>query len=1030
MHRFWGYAIEPILARANPRVIVEIGSQYGTNTKNILDFCRVHGATLHVIDPSPEFDVESWQNEHGDRLVVHLARSLDALPTIGPADVVMIDGDHNWYTVFNELRTIRSSAEQSSREFPITLLHDIEWPYGRRDGYYRPADIPSEHRKTFRRLGVEPGSSNLRSYGGLNDHLNNSVIEGGPHNGVLTAVEDFLNSEDTDLKFYSISGFHGLGVLIPGRFERENRPLMALVRSLRGNSYTRTHMNELESSRIRAEIRASENHWKLQVINSKVAERECAKVKEELNAKLAEAHRQLQGVEDTWSLKLKTANQEHEERESRLRLEMEVAAQERDQLKARLNESLEKPLGSERAGSVAPSEQGDELAEATTRADVVVCVHDALEHVQRCLESLLRHATADQRLILVDDGSGAETRGYLARFAQEHPGCVLISNDAAQGYTKAANQGLRASDAPFVVLLNSDTVVTAHWLERLLECCQSDPRIGIVGPLSNAASWQSIPEQYDASGDWAVNRLPTGWIPDQVAEVVAAASARRFPRVPFVNGFCLLIRRSVIDAIGYLDEASFPDGYGEENDYCLRAAAAGFELAVADHAYVYHAKSQSFSHERRRVLSRAGHAVLTRKHGQRRVEELIEALRADPALPEIRGRIAEHLRQQGGLSTVEQPDAFSVLFVLPAKGGGGGSHSVVQEVGGLKELGVKAHIAVEARFRTEFEQNYPELADSGDLFFYDSVDEITSYAGAFDIVVATIFHSANLVKLIVDKHPSVLPAYYVQDYEPWFLTEGSYYWKMARDSYSVLPHAVLFAKTEWLCDQVRTEHGVDVHKVSPSLDQELYFPSFARRQDEGPVRVTAMIRPSTVYRGADRTMRVLQRLKRDHGDRVAIHIFGCSDAEIAAHGLERDFDFTNEGVLLREQVADLFRRSDVFVDFSHWQAFGRSGLEAMACGCAVVVPARGGVGEYGVDRENSLIVDTSREGDCYAAVSELVRDDALRRSLRRAGVQKAAEYSIRRAAVSEATLFAAKLSEWARSARSAESAPRPEPERQ
>jgi GT2 family glycosyltransferase len=230
-----------------------------------------------------------------------------------------------------------------------------------------------------------------------------------------------------------------------------------------------------------------------------------------------------------------------------------------------------------------------------TSINVVVCIHDALDDVCRCLASLVLHTDARHRLILVDDGSARPCRDEVFSFARTHSQCTLIRNDQARGYTKAANQGLRASNAELVVLLNSDTIVTPMWLERLAECAASDPKIGVVGPLSNAAGYQSIPLRFDEDGGWALNPLPPGWGPDQVAAVLASIAPRAFPRVTFVNGFCFGIKRVVIDSIGYLDEAGFPDAYGEEDDYCLRAAAAGFELAVADHAYVYHAGSRSYA---------------------------------------------------------------------------------------------------------------------------------------------------------------------------------------------------------------------------------------------------------------------------------------------------------------------------------------------------------------------------------------------------------------------------------------------------
>lgn len=275
--------------------------------------------------------------------------------------------------------------------------------------------------------------------------------------------------------------------------------------------------------------------------------------------------------------------------------------------------------------------------------DLIVCVHDALEDVEACLESIDRCATMNFRRILIDDGSGEATRRLLADYASRDPNRVLIVNDTAEGYTRAANRGLRASTADYAILLNSDTVVTPFWMEKLLECGESAKIIGIAGPLSNAASWQSIPEVTDLSGDWAVNALPDGASPAQVAEVLVDTSERRFPRVPFLNGFCIAIKRAVIERVGLLDEETFPRGYGEEDDFCLRAAATGFECAIADHAYVYHAKSRSFGHLGRRELAREGWKKLNAKHGARQIEELTHRMRDEPTLAALRAKLAARL---------------------------------------------------------------------------------------------------------------------------------------------------------------------------------------------------------------------------------------------------------------------------------------------------------------------------------------------------------------------------------------------------
>src|SRR5438034_2108681 len=250
------------------------------------------------------------------------------------------------------------------------------------------------------------------------------------------------------------------------------------------------------------------------------------------------------------------------------------------------------------------------------KADVIVCVHNALEDVRRCLASIVEHRSPQlNMLILVNDGSDAQTASYLRQFAEDHVETLLLENPQPSGYTKAANRGLAAGEAEYAILLNSDTIVTPGWIDRLIACGESDPSIGIIGPLSNAASWQSVPERYSAKGDWAVNELPPWSSLDRVSRIFSILHAPRYPRVPLVNGFCFAIKGTVIDAIGLLDEELFPNGYGEENDYCLRAGRAGFSAAIADDCYLFHAKSRSYSHETRHKLARQSQLILRQKYG-------------------------------------------------------------------------------------------------------------------------------------------------------------------------------------------------------------------------------------------------------------------------------------------------------------------------------------------------------------------------------------------------------------------------------
>jgi GT2 family glycosyltransferase len=240
-------------------------------------------------------------------------------------------------------------------------------------------------------------------------------------------------------------------------------------------------------------------------------------------------------------------------------------------------------------------------------------------------------------VIVVDDESGPETQAFLRAFAASSDRIELLRHETRQHYCRAANSGLRCTTAAFVVLLNSDTIVSSQWVEKLLHCAQTTPRAGMVGPLSNAASWQSIPSIEGDNAQTAVNALPDGMAPGDLDRFCEETSyADLFPTVSLLNGFCLGLRREVIETVGEFDEASFPLGFGEEDDYCLRAGRAGFQLAVATHTYVHHAKSKSYTRDGRAEIVRVSSTRLREKHGSALLERAVAQSQLHPLLRRMR----------------------------------------------------------------------------------------------------------------------------------------------------------------------------------------------------------------------------------------------------------------------------------------------------------------------------------------------------------------------------------------------------------
>ncbi len=349
-----------------------------------------------------------------------------------------------------------------------------------------------------------------------------------------------------------------------------------------------------------------------------------------------------------------------------------------------------------------------------------------------------------------------------------------------------------------------------------------------------------------------------------------------------------------------------------------------------------------------------------------------------------------------------------VLFLLPFRGHGGGIHSIVQEIMGLNRLGIFAQGAVRESDLAFYRNQYPSAPYS--TFFGFSHDlQLQSHARHFDIVAGTLFTSIQRLKQICRDPSSPLPGYYIQDYEPMFYDPSDPYVEEALESYRPIPGMFYFAKTEWLCRKVAAEHGVTVHRVKPSLDTAVYHPG-TPRPDE-PFVISAMIRPQTPRRSPRETWEILRDVKRRFADRVHVIVFGSSDDDPFWQSVDRDIDFENRGVLTREEVAETLRQAHLFIDLSTYQAFGRTGLEAMACGCTAILPVNGGTTEYAEDEVNAFLCSVDEPGHVMQRITQLIEDPALRDRLQGAALKTANRYSIEKAAKSEKELFLQMLSQ-------------------
>jgi hypothetical protein len=208
MQRFVKTFVAPLLDGKRWRMVCEIGASMGEGTGILASVPQVR---VTVIDPCLDCDLGE-KFAANSRVSVKKGTSLEILPKLdGVFDCILIDGDHNWYTVYQELKVI--FHRHLLRPGGVVFFHDVDWPWGRRDMYYRPEVIPPEYVHDWKLQGIVRGKSEVFEAIPTLAYLKKASHEGGARNGVLTAIEDFLKEHSGQYRFFRVNAGVELGVM-------------------------------------------------------------------------------------------------------------------------------------------------------------------------------------------------------------------------------------------------------------------------------------------------------------------------------------------------------------------------------------------------------------------------------------------------------------------------------------------------------------------------------------------------------------------------------------------------------------------------------------------------------------------------------------------------------------------------------------------------------------------------------------------------------------------------------------------------
>ena len=299
--------------------------------------------------------------------------------------------------------------------------------------------------------------------------------------------------------------------------------------------------------------------------------------------------------------------------------------------------------------------------------DILVPVYRGLAETRRCLDSILAFPQqTPHEIVVIDDCSPESELSVWLRELAGSGAITLLENPVNLGFVQTANRGMALHPDREVVLLNSDTEVHGDWLDRLHRHAVSDPQVGTVTPFSNNATLCSYPRTMQD------NPLPDDWPLAELDRLCAVVNAGQSVELPTAVGFCMYITRRCLEQVGYFDAIRFGRGYGEENDFSMRALEIGFRHLLATDVFVYHRGGVSFGAEGASLCAQA-QQILAQRH-PRYFPLVGDHCARDPARP-ARRRIDN--------ARLARSSRFRLLFIMHR--GGGGTEKHVRDLAALLE---------------------------------------------------------------------------------------------------------------------------------------------------------------------------------------------------------------------------------------------------------------------------------------------------------------------------------------------------------
>ena len=574
--------------------------------------------------------------------------------------------------------------------------------------------------------------------------------------------------------------------------------------------------------------------------------------------------------------------------------------------------------------------------------DIIIPVFNSIHIVESCIETALKRTHWPFHITIVDDSSDSFTHKKLEKLAK-HPKISLITNANNRGFAASVNRGMKATNGEYICFLNSDVLVTPLWLTKMLMALKADPRNQIVCPSTNNTAVVNIPMS-DGASYLTMNKIFEGF------------AIRKYPEI-MPTGFCFLFQRSLIDKIGYLDEAF--ENFGEESDYWMKAVAyvegddfPRYRAVMADDTYVFHERGASFA-----SLGEEAHMQL-RKMASGRFHQLWPHY-AHWKKSYNEDRVLGHLREKipAAFLNTYHDAPYRICWVVHSVNMCGAMRYIADIVNEINERGGDARVVVVRRESDQGAINPLGELRAAPVVFNNHEEFLANFEHHVfhdGIVVASTSELASVVMDLCSRNTKLSPLLHVQSYEPVMVQEPELI-EQTQLSFKKIPAVI--SSSKWITKELKTLGVKPFATVLPGVDCNLFY-GRGRGGDTRPTVMIPMI-GNYEFKGYARGLELITALEnhpswwKELDGRILV--YGTPQLAIKSNAICL-------GTLSQVRLANLLGSEvDVFIDPSHIHSYGMPALEAMVSGVDVVTWDNKGIHEYAKDGKHCEIHDANAD---------------------------------------------------------------------